>query len=343
MIPGQGFLIDGLVRGLGGLLGGGGSDVPDYQRKLPRVERIRAAYNAGDTAALAKLKKQFPGLFKEIAAGKWRHVFPEGSPAIRAPAGSPGMRPFVYRAADFPLRNVGAIIPEVGGVMRKVATGALRVGGPASWAVLGASVLGPGALEVLRENVKIPGGLSSTPPRQAQSKGARPAPARRQLPPAPVPGGARPAPAVGPVGSSPSGQSAAPGNPRPATAGPPKPATVTLPAAKPKWWQTALGALSPLLGLLPKASEGQRARARADVYVNPFAQSPTPSAPGLPQAPLTPSETPSAECKCPGKKPSKPRKARTACRTGRFIERANGLQKYDTRKVQCRPSSVKPS
>lgn len=46
--------------------------------------------------------------------------------------------------------------------------------------------------------------------------------------------------------------------------------------------------------------------------------------------------TPSQNCDCGPKKKRKPKKKRTVCYTGRFTEKANGLRKYEKRKITCR-------
>lgn len=291
-------------------------------------------------------ERKHPKLFKEIKAGKYAYLFPE---SIARPAAAPAL-PKPTRPGDIPLRATAtAVLPEVGGLIRKVPVGLLRVGVPASWGLFAASMVPPSWVEGGKRVLSsLPNTLPSAPGMpggsivrgKAPGYGQKTSVPGRKLPVAPPPAGRRPDPKPQPVGSSPSGASAAPGNPRPATAGPPKPATVTLPAAKPRWWEVALGALAKLPPgmLLPKKDPS--ARARTIVNIGPFASAPQPSAP-IPQPeplpdPLTPLEPGGADCSCKPKKPRKPRQPRDECRSGRFIERVSGLQKYSTRKVPCR-------
>jgi len=354
MTQGAGFWGD-VVAGAGSLLGGigGESDSDSYQRKLDRVRRIEAAYVANDQATLRKFKNQWPKLMREIARGEWRHVAPSASPALQARPGSPGTRPFVTRPGDMALRVNTSALPAIGAPLRRVAGTALRVAAPATWGLFAASFVPPswvttGAAAARTVLARLP----NTAPMAPGLPGGRapvgratgigrppeipPAAPRRTTAPAPPPAGANRGiarPELQPVVVTARRYSKPTG------------AVTQTVARELKWWEKAIG----LLAKVPPGQIAQlltRARSTAPrVNVGPFTFAPErpvgvpePSAP-----PLTPLEPGGADCACPPKKPRAPRKPRSECRSGRFIERRSGIQKYQTRKIPCRAFNAKLS
>jgi len=112
-----------------------------------------------------------------------------------------------------------------------------------------------------------------------------------------------------------------------------------------RWWEKALGALAKIPpGQIAQLLTRQRSTAPR-VNVGPFTYPPERPV-GVPEpspTPLTPIEPGGADCACPPKKPRAPRKPRNECRSGRFIERRSGIQKYQTRKIPCRAFNAKLS
>lgn len=106
-------------------------------------------------------------------------------------------------------------------------------------------------------------------------------------------------------------------------------------APKPLWLQVLGGAQEYL------TAQQQRPRGTSQVVTFPdFEPFPSPG--------LTPFEfggvgsRTQPGCECPPKKKRGPRKKRTVCYTGRFIERQDGTTKYQKRRTPCRPSRKKP-
>lgn len=335
-----------IASGLSSILGGSsGSSGADRARRERLVQTYLNYLAAQEFTKANNFQLQHPELVRDVNRGKYDYL--QGALQTRggitrptsAPAGSPGLKSFIYRAADSPLRSPIDQLPAIGGPLRKVATGALRVSGPASWALLGVSLMPTGWIDKLRENVDsarfgvpaIPRGGAAGSGRPGVRPGTPPRPTAR----APVRPAIQPITVTSQRLIAPVVVTARKINPRSG------PVVAKSSAAKVPWWEKILG---PLQLLLPKGlpSDQRSASTRIDITNSPFALPPAqPSAGPLEvPSPLTPFEGGSADCACP-KKPSKPRKARTLCRTGRFIERSRGLQKYSTRKVPCRPSRKK--
>jgi hypothetical protein len=315
---------------LGGTLGK--STVKDQTRK---VLTYRAYFLSGRTDLMKEWEAKNPKLKKQIVAGKWAHIFPE---ALARPASLPSA-PKPTRLGDLPLRSPVDKLAPIGAAMRKIPLGALagRFLGPAGLAITAASLVPKewmtGAFRVARFLPGPVGNMARVIPAVAGNIVQRFTPqsprpeiqpisvtARRILPPIPsvvVTAKRKPIPTSSSSSSSSTGGVVVP------------------------WWQTVLKAVGPsvLTALKPKPDDGVRIR----ITNSPFAESPPqPDPGGLPiPGPLTPLEGGSAECDCPPKKPRKPRQPRDECRTGRFIERTSGIQKYQTRKVPCRASRKK--
>jgi hypothetical protein len=110
--------------------------------------------------------------------------------------------------------------------------------------------------------------------------------------------------------------------------------------------QALLRSLGSFTGNIPELFARYVARPRGSsaprFFVSPFAESPAQPAGQPSPLPLTAAETDQAGCDCQGKKKqTQPRKARSVCYSGRFIERSHGLQKTRQRKVPCRQSRKK--
>jgi hypothetical protein len=317
--------------------GGGGNSTKDRDRI---ASRWIAQINAGDFTAANNTQLAHPKLVADIKRGKFDHL--PGAIAARGGGVKPGVtyKPKPTRPGDIPLRTPVDKLPPVGGTMRRIAgVGALGGGmiGAASWALYAGTLIPTGWWRTAGDALGKYGASMGAQGTKGASFPKRVVPGtgtNRIMGPPPPPAGAPPRRAAAmPVGSSPSGTSAAPGVPAPAPATKGTPITLAAPPPRKSWWELALPVLSVLLkgNQTPKAS-------KTIVNVGPFANPPQPSTdPGTGLDPLTPLE-PGSACSCPTKKPAKPKKPRSECRTGRFIERFSGLQKYDTRRVQCRPS-----
>lgn len=330
-----------VLAGIGSILGGsGGPSASDklakrqYDESRVREFKYTIERYGKNSGQFEFLRKKYPDLWRQIEKGKFGSIFDP-----RAPLPGKGAVPKPVRPGDIPLRTPVDKLPPVGGTMRRIAgVGALGGGliGAASWAVWGGSFVPESWWRTAGRQLGKYGAALGAQGTKGGSFPKRVVPAKgpnRLMGPPPPPAGAPPRAAAMPVGSSPSGTSAAPGVPAPAPAAKGTPITLAAPPPTKPWWELALPLLASLL-----TKDGTSKASRTIVNVGPFANAPQPStdpAPGL--DPLTPLE-PGSACSCPTKKPAKPKKPRTECRTGRFIERFSGLQKYDTRRVTCRPS-----
>lgn len=300
-------------------------DTPRVEHDLRVVEKFEKLIDKHGPGSpeVARYAKSHKRVWTDILAGKWRLYISDADlyGAQRAYSAKP------TRFGDLPLRPTkDAVLPAVGGAMRKIPLGALagRVAGPAGWAITGASLLGP--LWELAGRTKGPLGLLRGFNENQRLIRSIPQSPRPEIQPVRVTGRKLIAPVVvtakritRPTGMVVTGSAAAsPGVP---------------------WWQQVL---QPLIALALKPRTPSSAP-RISIVNSPFTDSPPqPDTGGLPiPDPLTPLEPGSAECDCGPKKPRKPRKPREKCRTGRFIERLSGIQKYQTRGVPCRPSRKK--
>lgn len=318
--------------GLGDAITGGGRDSSRADRER-KVATYRQYFLSGRGDLMREWERKHPRLAKEIKAGKYAYLFPE---SIARPAAPPA-QPKPTRLGDLPLRPTrDAILPAIGGPLRKIATGGLRILGPASWLATAATI----------------GPWMSRPGTVAPYKGGFTPSAPRPKDPSTLPPGARKYDRPGlPAAPPPAGLNRGVARPeikpvvvtakrKPVSSG-----TITSAAPVPAW-KAALGALlanptALINALLPKREPSQRHR--TEVIVGPFTLPPAREDPIPSPEPLTPLEPGGVGCACPPKKPRKPRKPRDECRSGRFIERLSGIQKYQTRKVPCRASNARLS
>jgi hypothetical protein len=134
-------------------------------------------------------------------------------------------------------------------------------------------------------------------------------------------------------------------SPAPAPRAPPAPA----PARGVPTWAMYAPALLPLLWSSSSSKRKRRSTPGTSPGLIPGVPGLTPGlSPGLGLAPSVADyplfsggnyfdSTPqNRNCECGPKKKRKPKKARAVCYTGRFTERANGLRKYEKRKIKCR-------
>jgi hypothetical protein len=134
----------------------------------------------------------------------------------------------------------------------------------------------------------------------------------------------------------------------PAPAPMPAPAPAPAPARGLPAWAQYAPALLPLLFRQEKRKKRKRATPGPAPLVPGLSPGLTPGIePGLGLAPTLADyplfsggnyfdSTPSQNCDCAPKKKRAAKKKRTVCFTGRFTERANGLRKYEKRKIKCR-------
>jgi hypothetical protein len=305
----------------------------DYNRKLGKIQEFARVFRTGNAAAVNSFLAKHKTLAKEIRAGKWNTELRSlGVGDFGKVAAAPGM-PKPTRFGDLPLRaGRDAVLPAIGGPMRKIAVGALgRMAGPAGVLITAGSLIPKEWIDVAARNARfIPGPVGNMarvlPVLAGQIvASSMPSSPRPEIKPVRVTAKRMIAPVVvtakrisRPTGVVVTGGSAAaPGTP---------------------WWQQVLQPLM-ALALKPRTPSGAP---RISIVNSPFTDSPEqPDTGELPiGGPLTPLEPGSADCAC-SPKPRKPRQPRSKCRTGRFIERLSGIQKYQTRSVQCRPSRKK--
>lgn len=322
-----------------------------------RRERLAVQYieyiRAREFTLANKMQLGHPNLVKDINAGKYDYL--PGFYRARVGEPIPG-QPKPTRKGDIFLKSPVDKLGAIGAPMRKVALGVLgRVAGPASWALLGASLLPAGYLERFGKELanlppapfpRIPGGLPPGPksfpdraPRTVMTPVAEASgrflvglldPTRPPAAPNPrlIP---KKRPALSQV------KVTAKKIPVPKLKTPAAAASAAAPLA---WWKQLIKDSFPSLALAYLKRERPAPAPR--INVGPFALSPAQPLPGQMPDPLTPVGSDGASCDCKPK-PRKPREPRTKCRTGRFIERFSGIQKYETRSVTCRPSRKKQS
>jgi len=293
-----------------------------------------------------------------IEAG--RTILAQNPPA----PGQPGYRPDLTEtvADKKPPKSVKPPkVPKIPGRAGRIIEGAIAVGA------------GSGLFEVIRGGIERIGepDVAPPPPRPAappasaspnETIGGRSPfyapPGVKSPPPAPIPRPAAPAPAPRPAAPAPidterlspidvyvpyAAIPAAPVAP-PAAAAAPRSILGMSPA------QLAGLAVPTLLALL--AGAGNSSRRRRDPLTVPQ----TPLLPGLPDIPglgLTPGSFPlpwpggsgiggggtlsaTGQCECPPKRKRGPKKRRSVCYSGTYVERASGLSKSRTRKITCR-------
>jgi len=281
----------------------------------------------GRADLMREWEKKYPGLKKDIVKGKYAAIFPE---SIAKPLAAPA-QPKPTRMGDLALRSPIDKLPPIGAAMRKIPLGALatRALGPVGYALTAASFASP-AWELLSKSVG-PAGLWSRYAKNIEAARVS----------APMP--RSPRPEIAPIRVT-AKRMISPVVVTAKRITRPTGVIVTSGSVVVPWWQKAAQALLPIWQASLKAERDARG-SRINITNSPFALPPAEPDPGeLPiPSPLTPLDPGGASCECPPKQPKRERKPRTECRSGRFIERFSGLQKYETRKVKCRPSRKKQS
>lgn len=356
----------GIAGGLSDLFGGGGSATDQAARRLvkeQKVRELRYAYEryGKDSSQFAYAKKKWPSVWKEVQAGKWRSLWDLDA----ARPAQFGTRP--TRAGDLPLRPTrDAVIPAVGGPMRRIPLGALatRASGPLFYGAIAHQLA---TSELGKKLLLTPGPFAMHAGMQTSTVGTairavasvgeraarvldptRPPPPpdprlipRNPIPPVKVTAKRLPERPVGPGGgavTSPSRGGLIVSGGKITTAPTPGGAVVV------PFWQTLLKQL-PTIALAYLKRDRPARGSRVTITNSPFADppaTPTPTPEPIP-TPLTPLEPGGADCDC-GTKPKRrqtERKNREVCYTGRYIERLNGLQKTRLRKTKCLPSRKK--
>lgn len=333
------------------IFGGGGTNEGERLARNERRRRIasegawiRSTYGES-SREWRDWRKRHPDIAKDLLKGQWPQIYNPNARQYTAKPSRPGDIPF--RAAAPPV--IGGPIDAA----RKL-PGVGRVAGVASaagWGLFAVSFVPPSWLSAAkRASVgvleRLPNTLPSAPGMpggsinrgKAPGYGKRPEIPRRKLPPPPPPAGANRGiarPEIPEVVVTAKRKTAPTGM------------VVKEYPRELRWWEKAIG-------LLAKVPPGQLAQLltrssstapRTSVNVGPFTLPPAREdpVPSPSPTPLTPFEGGSADCSCPPKKPRKPRKPRDECRSGRFIERTKGIQKYQTRKVPCRQFNEKLS
>jgi len=345
-----------LAGGLGSAAGsGGGGESTTYFRKLRLVQEYKFLIEQSKFTEADRWKKKHPELAKEIERGRWLHVMDPRTVIRQRELAKPAAP---ARLGDFPLRSPVDKLPAIGAPMRSIATGALRVAGPASWALFAGSMIptewwrktGNVFANLPHTAPMVPGGMGTATgtrggelTRRALGEGrAAQRAGGRVTPMGPPPAGSMAMPAPRAVGSQTTAAPVAPGDIQPVKVTAKK---IPVPE-KPSRAAMILGALAktiPQLATLFSKKQDGRSVAKPVTNitnvtnVNPFAESPPQPDPGL-----TPVEPDGATCDCQRKpKQSKPKEPRTVCRIGRYIERSSGLQKSPERKIPCRQSRKK--